>query len=61
MQNLQRDRRKKLLDWLQPQKQIKWQTGLQLLGALHWPENLAKVPYFCPTHGQKKQKGKQKK
>ena len=25
------------------------------------PENLAKVPYFCPTHGQKKQKGKQKK
>ena len=25
------------------------------------PENLAKVPYFCLTHGQKKQKGKQKK
>ena len=25
------------------------------------PENLAKVPYFCPTYGQKKQKGKQKK
>ena len=25
------------------------------------PENLAKVPYFCPTHRQKKQEGKQKK